>query len=127
MEGGELLGRLLPALAVVIGTPLLLRHWLRKGRGPGSGDVRVIARTPLGRTAAAVIVATGDRRLLLGVTESSVSLISELEADGAEPSTATGTDARATNEATGPWTGLDHWRRLTVRRSEREPVRVIPD
>lgn len=127
MEGGEVLGRLLPALALVLVTPLLVRHWLRKGRGLANGELRVVARAPMGRTAAAVIVETKGRRFLLGVTESSVRLISELEADEEETSTAPGTDARGSIEPTWPWTGLDHWRRLTLRRAPREPVRVISE
>ena len=127
MEGGEVLGRLLPALALVIATPLLVRHWLRKGRGLAVGELRVVARAPMGRTAAAVIVETSGRRFLLGVTESSVRLISELEAEGEEPAVAPGTDARSSEGDPGPWTGLDYWRRMTLRRSPKEPVRVIAE
>lgn len=127
MEGGEILGRLLPALALVIVTPLLLRHWLRKGRGPGGGELRVIARAPMGRTAAAVIVESTGRRFLLGVTENSVQLISELEPGGEEPSAVASKDAGDDTSPPGPWTGLEHWRRLTVRRSPKESVRVISD
>ena len=128
MEGGEVLGRLLPALALVIVAPLLLRTWLRKGRGLGNGELRVVARAPMGRSSAAVIVEAKGRRFLLGVTESSVRLISELDADGEQlPAAAPGTDAQSSIEITGPWTGLEHWRRLTLRRSPREPVRVIAE
>lgn len=123
MGEGEILGRLLPALALVISAPLLLRQWLRKGRVAGGEELKVAARAPLGRASSVVIVDSGGRRFLLGVTESSMQVIAELQApEGADTA---GTDARGAEEITGPRTGLEHWRRMTLRRSDREPVRVI--
>lgn len=127
MDGGEVLGRLVPALLLVVAAPLVLRHFVRKSKGMGGGDVRVVARAPIGRSVAAVIVQSGQRRFLLGVTESSVGLISELDSADEDTYYSSGMEAGSPHPITGPRTGLERWRQLTLRRSPREQVRVLSD
>jgi flagellar protein FliO/FliZ len=53
-----------------------------RGRRPARRRARLelVARQPLGKTTSVAVVRVGDRTLLLGVTDSSVQLLSELDA-----------------------------------------------
>lgn len=125
MEGGEVFGRLLPALLLVVATPLVLRYFLRRSRGLAGGAVRVVARAPMGRSSSAVVVAAGKRHFLLGVTDTSVRLISELDpADEVDIYSGSGTDARE-QQSNWPRIGLDRWRQMTLRRPPKEQIRVL--
>lgn len=129
MEGGDILGRLLPALLLVVVAPLVLRHFLRRSKTLGGGGLRVVSRAPMGRSSAAVVVEAGNRHFLLGVSEGSVRLISELDPDDAmEPATRIdeGTDSLV-NHSNWPRIGLERWRKMTVRRPPKEQVRVLAD
>lgn len=124
IDGTEVIGRLVPALALVALAPLLLRRWMRKSQAKGGEDLRVVTRTAMGRSSSAVVVQTGRRLFLLGVTESSIGLIAELETlEDEEEVTDAGTDAPTLTH--GPWTGLERWRQMTVRRLPETPVRVV--
>lgn len=129
MEGGEVLGRLLPALLLVVVVPLVLRHFLRRSKTLGGTGLRVVSRAPMGRSSAAVVVEAGNRHFLLGVTEGSVRLISELDPDdGVEPAfdSDEGTDSPV-DHTNWPRIGLERWREMTVRRPPKEQVRVLAD
>jgi flagellar protein FliO/FliZ len=95
------------------------------GRRAGAGaNVEVIARKPLGRNASVAVVRAGSRAMVVGVTESNVTLLGdadldELEAES-EATEAQGTGfPRAVNGgATTPWkTMLESLRDRTVRRT----------
>lgn len=129
MEGGEVLGRLLPALMLVVVVPLVLRHFLKRSKNLGGGGIRVVSRAPMGRSASAVVIEAGDRQFLLGVTEGSVRLISELEPTPEVSETTArdeGTDSPVA-PTNWPWTGLERWREMTVRRPPKEQVRVLAE
>jgi flagellar biogenesis protein FliO len=136
----DLLGRLLPSLALIVGALLLVRRWARRSAGVGSGHaLQVLARTGLTRGAVLVIVAVGARRFLVGATDHGVALLSELEeGEGGEfaPLTNPGVDAagglvpsRATDRRAAvtsrPWMGLvDRLRAMTVRTHPERPTRA---
>lgn len=51
----------------------------------GSGALRILAHTPVGRNERLVLLRLGERCLLLGVTERQITLLRELEGDEAAP------------------------------------------
>ncbi|MDO8122173.1 flagellar biosynthetic protein FliO [Isoptericola sp. b490] len=80
-SSGLVLGlRVLLALAVVLG----LLWWLARKTSGGTrikaATVRVVGRQSLGRHAGVTVVEVEGRRLLLGVTDQGVSLLTELTA-----------------------------------------------
>lgn len=135
----DVIGRLLPALAVIVGALLLVKRWARRQGGPESG-VRVLGRSGIARGAMVAVVAVGDRRFLVGAGEHGVSLLGELSphdlggtiADGRtaglDLSSAAATDPAANSRrlaATGPWMGLvDRLRAMTVRTHLDRPIRA---
>ena len=132
----ELLLRLFLSLAVVLGlmfgiTAVLKRRGFggftpRAGRRSHIGpEVEVLARKPLGRNATIAIVRAGGKSMVLGVTESTVTLlgdaeidVEEFEVDAFDELEVSGTGLpRATNGAAKPWTTmLQGLRDRTVRR-----------
>ena len=79
-----LLGRLAVSLGVVFALMALAGKVLRRRglgtRGTGATSrIEVLARQGLGRTASVQLVRIGGRTLVLGVTESSVSILSEAD------------------------------------------------
>jgi flagellar protein FliO/FliZ len=93
---GELL-RSLAAVVVVFGLLGGLAWAARRGRLGGlarrSGPLRIESTVPLGDRRSLMVVAVEGRRLLLGLTPTQVSLVTELAADAA---------AAAPAERTGP-------------------------
>ncbi len=72
--------RVLAALAVVAGVIVVLGWLLRKGRRSGATRrLHVEERLNLSRGVSLMILGEGDRRLLVGVSEKGVSLVTELE------------------------------------------------
>ena len=133
----ELIARLVPALIIVLGGPFAVRWLVRRGPGASSNKMRVVERVSMGKAAQAVIVSVADRRLLLGVTESQITLLSELDTE--EPVTARaalgpvertpiepGMDAGSGQEAAlQPWDGfVERWRHMTTRRPSEELAHV---
>lgn len=106
--GLDLLGRLLPTLALLLGGLLLVRHLARRGgSGRPRGGVRVVARTGLTRGAVVAVVAAGRRRFLVGAGDSGVALLAELDAGDLEsPPDVAGADAAAGVD--GRDSGLPH-------------------
>lgn len=80
-----LLVRLAISLAVVFGLMMLAARILRRrGLAPGSSGkptsrIDVLARQGLGRSSSVQLVRVGGRTLVLGVTESSVSVLAEAD------------------------------------------------
>lgn len=140
MTGGdtfELIARLVPALLIVVGGPFAVRWVIRRGPGASSNRMRVVERASMGKAAQVVIVSVSDRRLLLGVTESQITLLSELDAESPAEAPATlrpvahtpiesGMDAGSGLEAASqPWDGfVERWRHLTTRRPSEELAHV---
>ena len=85
MSGIDILGRLIPALLVVIGLPLGVWWWSRRGGRQGPRSIRVVARTGLGRNASVAVVEVAARRFLVGATDHGISLISEIDVVDEEP------------------------------------------
>lgn len=78
----ELVVRLVASLALVVGMLwLMARFGAKRFRGAAGSMVQVVHRQPLSRTSALVVVTVGPRVLVLGTTEQSVTLVSELDPD----------------------------------------------
>lgn len=76
----ELTVRLIASLALVIGLLLLVTRWgSRRFAGRSDAPVRVLARQSLSRGSSVAVVAVGERMLVLGATEQSVRLLTELD------------------------------------------------
>lgn len=119
-----LLARLVVSLAIVLGLMAACAWVLRKrgtlGRLTGGGALAVLARQPLGRNASVAVVRVGERALVIGVTEQSVTLLGESDAasfapDVDEPGTAL-SEAAATPPQRTRTSFVDALRELTVRR-----------
>jgi flagellar biogenesis protein FliO len=78
--GLDIAGSLLPALAIVIGIPLGVWWWLRRGGKAGlTPGVRVTAKAGLGRNTFVAVVAADERRFLVGTGDNGVTLLAELD------------------------------------------------
>lgn len=124
----DVIGRLMPALVLVVGGLLLVRRMAMRQRGGVQRSMRVVARVGLSRAASVQVIQVGGQHYLVGATEQNVNLLAELDEDvvlelngpttngprstgfakalaGASQDAGgdTGT-ARTTPE--GPWTGL---------------------
>ncbi|RLV56481.1 hypothetical protein D9V41_05230 [Aeromicrobium phragmitis] len=76
----ELTLRLVASLAIVIGLLLLVTRWgSRRFAGRTDAPVRVLARQSLSRGSSVAVVAVGERMLVVGATEHSVQLLTELD------------------------------------------------
>ena len=76
----ELVVRLVVSLAIVVGLMLLLaRLSMRRFQGRGDALVRVVHRQALSRSSSIAVVTVGSRVLVLGATEQSVRLLTELD------------------------------------------------
>ncbi|MHA7264735.1 FliO/MopB family protein [Arthrobacter sp. TMN-37] len=82
MDSLILILRVLLALGAVLAVLVLAHRYARRTAGPGTGEklLKVLARQGVGSKAAVVVVETGGQRLLLGVTEQSVTLLSTSDA-----------------------------------------------
>lgn len=91
MSGGSLLGvllRLAFSLGLVLGLMALAARALRNRQlGPGTAGrrtsvaIEVLGRQALGRNAGIAVVRVADRAMLVGITESSVSVLTDLAPD----------------------------------------------
>jgi flagellar protein FliO/FliZ len=127
-----LFARLAISLAVVLGAMALGAKLLKKrGIGGTGGRIRrvapieVMARHGLGRTASVAMVRAGGKVLVLGVTDSSVSVLAEADPDAIEVDDDPPGGHWTAAPSTGPlartdWTWkamIDAARDRTVRRS----------
>jgi flagellar protein FliO/FliZ len=126
---GALLLRLVVSLGVVV---LLMAALARVARGRlgrttrGSDpalQLQILSRQAIGKNASVLLVRAGDKGLLLGVTEHSISLIQETDiAPAVDTATATATATTTTTASravalTPPWSAmLQRARDVTVRR-----------
>jgi flagellar biogenesis protein FliO len=134
MDGTSVAGllfRLVLSLTVVIGlmvgiAAMLKRRGfggfapaMRKSQG-AAAQVEVLVRKPLGRNASIAVVRAGSKSMVLGVTDTHVTMLTETELDELEfeppPAQRTGLPA-ALNGAAPTWkTMLEGLRDKTVRR-----------
>lgn len=100
----ELFGLLLRvglSLAVVIGLMWLAARGLRGAvAGRGLGVVEVVARQPLGRGSSVAVVRVADKALVLGVTDSQVTILGETGLDEIEAARTTTTRTAVATEQT---------------------------
>lgn len=76
----ELVVRLVFSLAVVIGLLLLLvKLSARRFRGSAGSLVQVLHRQPLSRTTSVAVVTIGERVLVLGATDQTITVLTELD------------------------------------------------
>lgn len=136
-SGLEILARLLPTLLLLLGALYAVRWYAQRNtRGSGAQPVRVVSRTGLSKGALLAIVEVGGRRLLVGVTEHGINLLSELEPEELDSTVystpvPTGelavTDLaprRTASTTSRPGMGLvDRLRDMTVRTSSSGPIR----
>lgn len=80
ISGADVIGSLLPVMLIVVGAPLGLWWWMRRGRRGVTHRLRITDKAALGRNTWVAVVEIDDKRFLLGAGESGVGLISELEA-----------------------------------------------
>ena len=82
--GLDIVGSLLPALTIVVGIPLGVWWWLRRGGKVGvTPGVRVTAKAGLGRNTFVAVVSADQRRFLVGTGENGVTLLAELDPEEA--------------------------------------------
>ena len=122
MSAGEAIGRMIPALLVVLALPVGVYWWARRGRRPATGktSLRVGARASFGRNLWVAVVEVDDRRFLVGIAESGINVISEL----APVAGSAGSDTEADPGTPRPGMGLvRRLQHMTVRRPVRDPWR----
>lgn len=93
----DIASNVVPALMLVIGTPLALWMWTRRRHSGDTNRLRITDKAALGRSLWVAVVEVDDRRYLVGAGDGSVRLISELEA---APETATA-DGATSNAVAG--------------------------
>ncbi len=125
-----LLGQLVLAMAVVVGLMAFLAKLLRRrgmagflGGGPRRvAPIELLGRHQFGRSTSVAIVRAGGKALVLGVTEHSITLLTEadpdaLTIDDAQNPEATWTASTGGTRPGSTWkTLLDQIRERTVRR-----------
>lgn len=87
MQTVELVGRLLISLAVVIGLIWMVSRKMRGGRRRSLRSDRlidVLGRQNLTRSSSVAVVRVADRALIVGVTDSSVRVLSDIELDAVQ-------------------------------------------
>ncbi len=113
-------------LAIMAGAAAVLRRsGVVGGRSPRRRTAQVVSRQGLGRSSSVTVVRVGERALVLGVTESSVNLLGEVDAAKLELEEAVGPEAPGTASpgsgfppAAFAWKAvLENLRDRTVRRS----------
>ncbi|HET7327442.1 MAG TPA: flagellar biosynthetic protein FliO [Nocardioidaceae bacterium] len=99
----ELVLRVVFSLAVVLGLLwILARASSRRLRGGTTSPVQVVARQPLGRSTSLQVVSVGQRLLVIGVAESQVSLLTELDPADVLDEQSVVTDTPVTHRQTTP-------------------------
>jgi flagellar biogenesis protein FliO len=130
----DVFARMLPPLALIVGSLLLLRRWAAKGRGGVGTGPRVLGRTGVTRNAVIAVIDAGGRRFLVGAGDHGVNLLAELDQDVSalgggetiELATNAETDlapARPAFAIDRPWMGLIHrLQQMTVRTHLQGPI-----
>jgi flagellar biogenesis protein FliO len=125
-----LLGRLIISMGVVMAVMVLAAKVMRNRnfggmRRPGSpASIEVLARQPFGKGASVAVVRAGGKELVIGVTESSVTVLAEADPKALADNTPESSEPAGHWTAQGgalrpnqPWkTMLEQLRERTVRR-----------
>ena len=83
--------RMVASLAAVLVLLFVVARFARRGRPRGNGpDMTVVSRCTVGAKASVAVVQLGDRAFVVGVTEQSVTLLSESVLSELVPSAARG-------------------------------------
>ncbi len=99
------LARVAGSLVVVLVVAALVARMARRATGGRGSGLTVLHRQGLSRDASVSVVQLGEKVLVLGVTASQVSLLSELDGDAAQalaPAAPTGRSGRAQEISTAP-------------------------
>lgn len=138
-SGIDVLARLAPALALIVGALLLVRRWAQRGASSSGAGIKVLARTGLTRGAMVAVVEIGGSRYLVGASEHGVSLLSELPEDALSDAAHTTTTATACSSAPSAATDaprelaprdrprmgpIDRLRQMTIRTHLERSIRV---
>lgn len=119
-----MLARLVVSLGIVLALMAAAAAVLRRtGAAGGTGGrrrglpVEVVARHAVGRRSSVALVRAGGRGLVLGVTDHTITLLAETDADALLPPDPPEQPARTPVAPANPWTALlDTVRERTVRR-----------
>lgn len=74
----DTLGRMLPALGLVVGGLVLLRWWTARGTEARRG-LRIVSRASLTKGTVVAVVEVDDRRFLVGGADQQLTLLAELD------------------------------------------------
>ncbi len=77
MDSGSMIISLMMVLALIILSAYVLKRF--KLVQQGGGHLKVVASLPLGAKERVVVIQSGEKQLMLGVTPGSITLIEELE------------------------------------------------
>ncbi len=101
MNVGEVIGRTIPALLLVLAVPLGAYWWARRSGSTGAGaDLRIGAKAAFGKNLWVAVVEVDGRRFLVGVGDGGINVIAELDRIPA-PDAGHGTDADEGTERPG--------------------------
>jgi flagellar protein FliO/FliZ len=85
VESVELAGRVLVSLALVLAVMWAIARKLRRGgKQRSSGLIDILGRQQLSRTASVAVLRVGGRALIVGVTDTQVSVLGETDLTEAE-------------------------------------------
>ena len=84
MDTVTLIGRLLVSLAAVLGVMWLLARRVRRNGGAGDRMIDVLGRQQLSRTSSVAVVRVGEQALILGCTDTQVSVLGQTDLAAAE-------------------------------------------
>jgi flagellar protein FliO/FliZ len=119
--------RLALSLALVVGLMLLIARWVGRRYQSTGSVLDVVHRQQLSRGSSVVVVTTGGRGLVLGVTDQQVNLLAEVDAEDLVlpepdiatvevqdpgPATVTATTPVATGRLDGSVLSPQAWRQL---------------
>lgn len=125
--GLDMMSQVIPALAVVIGLPLGVYWWARRGRSSSAARLRIADRAAFGKHSWVAVVEVDGRRFLVGAGEHGVSAITELDpAPVTEPVTEN-LDMDTDIQTERPRTGLIRRLQLLTARPARSPWKPLRD
>ena len=112
-SGSQILANVLPAFLLVIGAPLGIWWWMRRGRKGSTARLKITDKAALGRNVWIAVAEIDGQRFLLGAGEQGVGLLSELEAAPAVEAATALDPADATTEVAA---GVDAMDRVSAPR-----------
>src|SRR3954447_18893580 len=106
MQLVALLGRFVLAMGVVLGLMVLAGKVARNrglvgGRRNGRATIEVLARQPFGKSASVAVVMAAGRALVLGVTDTSVTVLAEADPEAIDIDLTPSSEAKRTGPSGG--------------------------